>query len=91
MSMPGVAMIVRMAGMAVTVIMAMVVGMPGHAPILTAKSRGGNPARLLGTLTPQLPEWIDGLANHCHDEYKLITCACWRRTGLLLGILRLRI
>lgn len=34
MSVPGVGMIVRMAGMAVTVIVAMVVGMPGHEPIL---------------------------------------------------------
>lgn len=38
--MSGAAMIVRMAGMAVTLIMAMVVGMPGHAPILTAKKQG---------------------------------------------------
>jgi hypothetical protein len=37
MSMPGVAMIVRMAGMAVAVIVAMIVWMPGHDPILPAK------------------------------------------------------
>jgi hypothetical protein len=36
MSMPGVAMVVRMAGVAVTVVVAMVVRMPGHAPILPA-------------------------------------------------------
>src|SRR5690348_4293752 len=28
-------------------------------------------ARLLGTLTTPLPEWIDGPSNHCHDEDKL--------------------
>ena len=44
MSMPGVAMImrmiVRMAGMAVPVIVGMVVRMPGHAPILPARKLG---------------------------------------------------
>jgi len=35
-SMPGVAMIVRMAGMAMVLIVAMVVSMPGHDPILLA-------------------------------------------------------
>jgi len=34
--MPGVAMIVRMAGMAMVLIVAMVVSMPGHDPILLA-------------------------------------------------------
>jgi hypothetical protein len=38
MSVPGVAMIVRVAGMAVTV--GMVVRMPGHEPILPAKQAG---------------------------------------------------
>ena len=57
MSMPGVGMIVRMAGMSVTVIMAMVVGMPGHAPIL--------PVRKLGRLS------VVGQLNFdflCHDQ-----------------------
>ena len=39
MSMPGAAMLVRRCGMAVTVIVAMAVRMPGHDPILRASQR----------------------------------------------------
>ena len=51
----------------------------------------GHRARLLGTLTPSLPEWIDGLSNHCHDEDKLPVRARWRSAGRSTGDLRSRI
>jgi ABC-type phosphate/phosphonate transport system permease subunit len=46
MGVPGVTVIVRMAGMAMTVIVAMVVRMPGHEPILPA-SKLGRPFRVI--------------------------------------------
>ncbi|HEX8764688.1 MAG TPA: hypothetical protein VF740_05980, partial [Candidatus Acidoferrum sp.] len=59
-------------------------------------SKHGHPARLLGTLTTPLPEWIDGLANHCHDEEKLAMSRVLAREGpfdraVSRGNLRLRI
>lgn len=65
--MPGVAMVVRMDAMAVTVIVGMVVRMPGHEPIL--------PARMLEL--PSVVRSVPGIARLmrklnfdplCHDQ-----------------------
>lgn len=56
-----------LAGVAMVMIVA--VKMPGHAPILRAQiSQRRDSTRLLGSLTPRLAEWIDGLSNGCDDE-----------------------
>ena len=50
-----------------------------------------HPTRLLGTLTPRSPEWIDGLTNHCHDEDKLPAARVGAGRTIPQRILRIRI
>jgi hypothetical protein len=73
----------------VAMVMVVAVQMPGHAPILRAQiSQRRDSTRLLGSLTPWLAEWIDGLSNGCDDETSLPKRGRCRETGHFTGDLR---
>ena len=70
-------------------VMIVAVKVPGHAPILRAQvSRRRDSTSLLGSLTPSLAEWIDGLSHGCDDETSSPLGVEWRGTGHFTGDLR---